>query len=70
LSCYSEQVAERTRKAAAGSGQYASSVEDAEEQRKVCFDPVILWWVWFPHRSWIQYWPLNGIKHCNTLKVL
>jgi len=42
LSCYSEQVAERTRKAAAGSGQYASSVEDAEEQRKVCFDPVIL----------------------------
>jgi len=30
-----EQTAERTRKEAAGSGQYAGPVENTEEQRKV-----------------------------------
>ena len=38
-----EQTAERTRKAAAGSGQHAGSVEDTEEQRKVFIDLL----VWF-----------------------
>lgn len=32
---YLEQTAERTRKEATGSGQYAGFVEDTEEQREV-----------------------------------